>query len=175
MTRRCHSLLVALLCVALVPDLVAAARPGFQTRPHAAVVKVDPQRIRVMDGDTAEIRWSSADRETVRVLGIDTAELYPDRARRGGGISARGAEARGFARGAFATARRVELRRAAQLDRWGRTLGYFFLDGRNYSVLALEAGMARETVSKFGDNGLAREAGEVRAAARREGAALGTR
>ncbi len=118
-----------------------------------------------MDGDSAEIAWSPADRETVRVLGIDTPELF----RPAGGGDERnlsGYEARGFARGAFAAAHRVELLRAAQVDRYGRTLGYFFLDGRNYSVLALEAGMARETITRFGDNGFPSEARDVMVAAR---------
>jgi endonuclease YncB( thermonuclease family) len=122
--------------------------------------------IRVMDGDTVEISWSATERETVRVLGIDAPELFEGG--RGGHVrSAAGMEARGFARGTFAAARRVELLRAAERDRYRRTLGYFFLDGRNYSVLALRHGMARETISRFGDNGFPREAAEVMDAGRR--------
>ena len=120
-----------------------------------------------MDGDTAEIHWSAADVETVRVLGIDTPELrrrgMPDR-----GLDPHGAEARGFARGAFAAASRIDLLRCGRRDRFGRTLGYFFLDGRNYSVLALEGGMARETISRYGDNGLPNEARDVLRAAERK-------
>ena len=52
------------------------------------------------------------------------------------------------------------------LDRYRRTLGYFFLDGRNFSALAVRAGYAHETISRYGDNGLPREAAEVLAAAR---------
>ena len=72
-----------------------------------------------------------------------------------------------FARGAFAAATRIDLLRSAFLDRYGRTLGYFFLDGRNYSVLVIEAGLSRETISHDGDNGLPREAQEVLEAARK--------
>lgn len=128
---------------------------------------MEPARVRVMDGDTAEIHWTSADVETVRVLGVDTPELFEGRDRRGGRPSPRGAEARGFARGAFAAADRVDLLRASRLDRYGRTLGYFFLDRRNYSVLVIEAGLARETISRYGDNGFPDEAAEVMEAARR--------
>lgn len=133
-------------------------------------VAVTPGHLRVMDGDTAEIRWSAADLETVRVLGIDTPELVPRGSREWSRLDPRGAEARGFARGAFAAASRVELLRCDRRDRYRRTLGYFFIDGRNYSVLALEAGMARETISRYGDNGLPVEAREVLKAARRSGA-----
>jgi endonuclease YncB( thermonuclease family) len=62
---------------------------------------------------------------------------------------------------------RIDLLRSAFLDRYGRTLGYFFLDGRNYSVLVIEAGLSRETITHYGDNGLPREAQEVLEAARK--------
>ena len=143
----------------------AAAR-----RPHGTKVAVPAGILRIMDGDTAELRWSPADVETVRVLGIDTPELLPAAARERrdwSRLDARGTEARGFARGAFAVAGRIELLRSGTTDRFRRTLGYFFLDGRNYSVLAIEAAMARETVTKYGDNGLPRQAREVLEAARR--------
>lgn len=147
---------------------LAAAVP--QSRARGVHVAVPSGTLRVMDGDTAAIRWSATDVETVRILGIDTAELLghkgrvplPGRPK----VQPRGAEARGFARGAFAVATRLELLRSANLDRYGRTLGYFFLDGRNYSVLAIEAGLSRETISHYGDNGLPREAAEVKAAKR---------
>src|SRR5262249_33995147 len=129
----------------------AASPARAQSRPHGARVAVEPSGIRVMDGDTMEISWASAQRETVRVLGIDAPELFTRRD--GGEPTVPGFEARGFARGAFAVAQRVELLRAAILDRYGRSLGYFFLDGRNYSVMAIEKGFAEETISRFGDNG----------------------
>ena len=172
----CRRALVALffgmasLAVTVTTDS-ASQRTHPVTRAHGVRVRVDEVRIRIMDGDTAEISWSASEKETVRVLGIDTPELFgskrhspnapPPRA-----FSTAGAEARGFARGAFAVARDVELMRAATLDHFGRTLGYFFLDGRNYSVLAVRAGMASETVSRYGDNGFPREAEEVLEAAR---------
>lgn len=157
---------MAWLCLLPAPG-VMALRAHIQLRMQGMTVVVEPARVRIMDGDTAEIHWSLADVETVRVLGIDTAELFDRRGRHGGTPTLAGIEARGFARGAFSVARRVELLRAAGLDRYRRTLGYFFLDGRNYSVLVIEAGLARETVTRFGDNGFPREAEEVRRAVRR--------
>ena len=49
-------------------------KPSPQPRPHSVRVPVDPLRIEVDDGDTVVIRWSKDDRETVRILGIDTPE-----------------------------------------------------------------------------------------------------
>lgn len=142
--------------------------PKPQPRPHGLRVPVDPARILMDDGDTVDIRWSAGDLETVRILGIDCPETrhlehnipYPQDF---------GPEARAFAKGAFATATRVELLRSSTLDPFGRTLGYLFLNGRNYSVLVVEARLAAESVSHYGDNGLPKEAAEVLAAAKAAG------
>jgi endonuclease YncB( thermonuclease family) len=142
--------------------------PKAQPRLHGVRVPVDPTRILTDDGDTVDIRWSAGDLETVRILGIDCPETrhlehdipYPQDF---------GPEARAFAKGAFATATQVELLRSSTLDPFGRTLGYLFLNGRNYSVLVVQARLAAESVSRYGDNGLPREAAEVLAAARAAG------
>jgi endonuclease YncB( thermonuclease family) len=142
--------------------------PKPQPRPHGMRVPVDPARILVDDGDTVVVRWSKDDLETVRILGIDTPEtrhLEHDLPY----AQPFGPDARGFALGAFAAATRVELLRAATLDPYGRTLGYLFLNGRNYSVLVVQARLAGESVSFYGDNGLPREAAEVVAAAKAAG------
>jgi micrococcal nuclease len=139
-----------------------------QTRPHSMRVPVDPARIRVDDGDTVVVRWSTDDLETVRILGIDTPEtrhLEHDLPY----AQPFGPEARGFALGAFATATQVELLRSRTVDQYGRTLGYLFLNGRNYSVLVVKARLAAESVTFYGDNGLPREATEVLAAAKEAG------
>jgi micrococcal nuclease len=162
--------LVAVLAPGHAVGQAAGARPQPkpQTRPHSTRVAVDPARILVDDGDTVVIRWSRDDLETVRVLGIDTPETrhvehdIPY-------AQCFGPEARAFAQGAFATATSVELLRAGTLDPYGRTLGYLFLNGRNYSVLVVEARLAAETVTFYGDNGLPREAAEVLAAAKSAG------
>ena len=166
-----RSAAAALLLGALL--LAPSDGPAAAGRAAGSRVPVSFGSLRVLDGDTAVIRWAAAEEETVRVLGIDTAELFGSKGRHPRGerltLTARGAEARGFARGAFATARRIELLRSARLDRYGRTLGYFFLDGRNYSVLVIEAGLSEETVSRYGDEGLPREAEAVLEAARLRG------
>jgi endonuclease YncB( thermonuclease family) len=124
--------------------------------------------VRVDDGDSIVIRWSRGDNEAVRILGIDTPEtrhLEHDIPY----AQPFGEEARRFAIESFANARRIELLRASTLDPYGRTLAYVFLDGRNYSVLAVRARLALENVSHFGDNGFPKEAAEVRDAAKAAG------
>ena len=131
-------------------------------------VPVDPAKISMDDGDTVDIRWSKDDVEIVRILGIDTPETrhlehnlpYAQDF---------GPEARAFAKGAFSVASQVELLRSTTLDPFGRTLGYVFLNGRNYSVLVVRARLAAESVSHYGDNGLPKEAAEVLAAAKAAG------
>ena len=143
-------------------------QPSPQTRPHSMRVPVDPLRIQVDDGDTVVIRWSKDDREIVRILGIDTPETrhlehnLPY-------AQSFGPEARAFAQGAFAAATQVELIRASTLDPYGRSLGYLFLNGRNYSVLVVQARLSAETVTFYGDNGLPTQAAEVLAAAKTAG------
>jgi endonuclease YncB( thermonuclease family) len=131
-------------------------------------VAVAAGAVEVDDGDTVVIRWSREDVEIVRILGIDTPETrhlehnipYDQEF---------GLQALAFARGAFAAASQVELLRSATLDPFGRTLGYLFLNGRSYSVLAVNARMAEQSVTRYGDNGLPREAAEVLAAAKAAG------
>lgn len=149
---------------------VGAQRQAAQERPSGSRVDVPIEKIRMDDGDTVTIDWSDEDRETVRILGIDTPEIQHAEFN----IPFEqpfGREAAGFAAGAFAVAHKVELLRAAMKDPYGRTLGYIFLDGRNYSVLVLKARLAVETVSHYGDNGLPEEADACLAAARDAGPA----
>jgi micrococcal nuclease len=152
------------------PQPISPPQPASkpQLRAHGIRVAVPPNRLEVDDGDTVLVRWNDADVETVRILGIDAPETrhieheIPY-------AQPFGPEARAFAEGAFAAATQIELLRAATLDPFDRTLGYLFLNGRNYSVLVIYARYAEETVSVYGDNGLPREAAEVSAAARHAG------
>jgi micrococcal nuclease len=142
--------------------------PLPQPRTHSRRVAVDSSLIAVDDGDTVVIRWSAGDEEVVRILGIDTPETrHPEH-----NIpytQSFGLEARAFASGAFAAATEVQLLRAATLDPFKRTLGYFFLNGRNYSVLVVTARLAAESITPFGDNGFPEEAAEVLRASKAAG------
>jgi len=148
-----------------VPGERPAAKP--QPRPHSQTLRVDPAAIVVEDGDTVVIHRDKerSNDEVVRILGIDT----PETRRLEHNIpydAPFGPEATAFAQGAFAAATEVELLRCATLDPYDRTLAYLFINGRNYSVLAIKAGYSGETVSHFGDNGLPKESAEVVAAAK---------
>ncbi len=145
-----------------------AASRTMPTRQAGIRIPVDPATIWVDDGDTIRIHWPDAPAETIRILGIDAPEIQhknhpstPDQPF--------GRQSFEFARRHILGARRVELQRAAHRDRFQRTLGYVFLDGQNFSILALENHMAECTIDRFGDSGFPREALEVRAAARRAG------
>ncbi len=142
----------------------AKADAARQPRTHSVLVAVDPASILVDDGDTVEIAWSRNDKETVRILGIDSPETEHQK-HEIPRDQPYGREARAFAQGAFAAARQVELLRAATLDPYGRTLGYLFINQHNYSVLIIKARLAEETVSHYGDNGFPDEAARVKAAA----------
>jgi micrococcal nuclease len=147
-------------------EALPAGKP--QSRQVAVRVPVDPKQVEIDDGDTVFIHWSVNDREDVRILGIDSPETqhlphnipFPQPF---------GDEARGFAAGVFATATSIELLRAATLDPYGRTLGYLFVNGKNYSVLILTARLAEESVTQYGDNGFPQEAAAVLKAARAAG------
>ncbi len=169
----------AVVGTALLSMVVVARSPGAQdaqtkSQPEPAKVqprssgqrlRVDPAAIDVEDGDGVIIRWPNSDLEIVRILGIDTPEIrrlehnlpfdQPF-----------GQQARAFAQGAFAAASEVEILRSPTLDPYGRTLAYLFINGRNYSVLAIKARYTTETIAQYGDNGLPREAAEVVAAAK---------
>lgn len=145
-----------------------APAPKPQPRPHGVRVPVDVAKIEVDDGDSVVIRWGTGEAETVRILGIDTPETrhIPHDIPYAQPL---GPEASAFLQGVLALASQVELLRASTLDQYGRTLGYVFVNGRNYSVLVVRARLAEETVTHFGDNGFPREAEEVMAAAKAAG------
>jgi micrococcal nuclease len=143
--------------------------PKPQTRPSGQRIKVDPAMITVEDGDGVIIRWNDHDTEIVRILGIDTPEIrrlehnlpYDQPF---------GQAAKAFAQGAFATATEVEILRAAMLDPYDRSLAYLFVNGKNYSVLAIKARYSDETVSIYGDNGLPNDAAMITAASKQASA-----
>lgn len=164
-------ILLPLIAFTLIPNsagLVAGQEDRAQSRQHGVRVSVPVDCIRVDDGDTIQIAWKPGEMETVRILGIDTPETrHVEHDIPFDQPFAR--EATAFARGIFAMAEKVELLRAATLDPYDRTLGYIFINDRNYSVLVISARLAVETVSHYGDNGLPKEAAACLGAASKAG------
>jgi len=96
------------------------------------------ERMRVIDGDTLE---DTRDEITYRVVNIDTPET---------GSRARCAAERELGNRATATVRtliaetrRVDLRPTGRIDRYGRTIAYVVLDGRDMGEMLIAAGLAR--------------------------------
>jgi micrococcal nuclease len=143
-----------------------AAKP--QTRPTGERLKVDPASIQVDDGDSVVIKWPSGDAEIVRILGIDTPETR-HLAHNIPFDQSFGPEAKSFAQGAFGAASEVQLLRCTTLDPFGRSLAYLFINGKNYSTLVINAHLAAESVSIYGDNGFPQVAAEMLAAAKEAG------
>jgi len=139
-----------------------------QTRPSGMKVRIDPATIEIDDGDSIIIKEKGHEPETVRILGIDTPETrhiehnIPF-------DQEQGPAAKAFAQGAFAAATEVELLRASTLDPYGRTLGYLFINGKNYSILVIRAHLAAESITPYGDNGFPEIAKEVLATAKEAG------
>jgi micrococcal nuclease len=146
------------------PQVAAAPQTALPARPTGTRIAVTRDRILVDDGDTIALRWSETDVETIRILGIDAPETRHHEHDLPYGQPF-GEEARAFAMGAFSGATRIELLRATTRDPFGRTLAYVFLDGRNYSLMIIEARLAQESISQFGDNGFPAEAAAIRKAA----------
>lgn len=157
-------LLASWLALAATAPSTAQTQRKPQPRPHGQKVEVPVASLLVDDGDTFTIAWAPGDTEIVRILGIDTPETRHD-AHNLPEDQPFGPEARAYARGAVAFADQVQLLRSDSTDPYGRTLGYFFIDARNYSVAVVAAHLAYESISHYGDNGFPEEAKAVAAAA----------
>jgi len=111
----------------------------------ADVVTATAEVLRVVDGDTIDIRDDVRGRLRVRVLGIDT----PETKKPGFDVACWGPEATEFARSAM-LGRRVALQpdpTQDRTDRYGRTLAYLVrADGFDYSIEAAGAGTAKSFV-----------------------------
>jgi endonuclease YncB( thermonuclease family) len=122
---------------------VSTARPAARPDPRT------PRAVRggvfVLDGDTLRIEG-----QDVRLLGADT----PERAAPWfeGAQEPWASRATAWTRGALSGARCVEWLPVGADER-GRTLGHVWVDGRPLAALLVEAGLAYETVSRFGDGG----------------------
>ncbi|PSQ11962.1 endonuclease [Halobacteriales archaeon QS_5_70_15] len=118
--------------------------------------------VRVVDGDTMEIRFDDGTADTVRLLGVDTPEVHsentpgeyegiPETEAGKRCLGRYGERASAFAKDRLA-GETVRLRFDPESDRrgyYGRLLGYLVVDGENVNRLLLEEGLARVYDSRF--------------------------
>jgi len=125
------------------PPPVRTARPA--TAPATRTLRAVQGGVFVLDGDTLRIEG-----QDVRLLGADT----PERAAPwfDGAQEPWASRATAWTRGALSGARCVDWLPVGTDER-GRTLGHVWVDGRPLAALLVEAGLAYETVSRFGDGG----------------------
>lgn len=137
MARRARPLfaLAVLTIATLIASPTAAAEPTATT---ALVLKI-------VDGDTIDIRDENRGRLRVRILGIDT----PETQKPGFTVGCWGPEATEFAKATMLGQRVALVTDPTQdaTDRYGRTLAYLVrADGWDYSVEAARAGTAQSYV-----------------------------
>lgn len=133
------------LTAALAVTLLLLAAPVGTPRadPAAATAVV----LKVVDGDTIDVRDDVRGRLRIRVLGINT----PETKKPGYTVGCFGPEATAFAK-ANLLGQQVAVQSDPtqdRTDRYGRTLAYLVrADGRDYSVEVVRAGMALAYVYK---------------------------
>jgi len=110
----------------------AEAPPRARDRP------VSTDRIRVIDGDTMEDMREDI---TYRVVNIDT----PETGSRANCTAERelGNRATQAARSLVSDARRLEFRPTGRIDRYGRTIAFVLIDGRDMGETLIADGLAR--------------------------------
>lgn len=90
--------------------------------------------------------------EPIRFLGIDTPEIiHPDH-----GIhidQPMGRKAAAFTQDLLSRARRIDIVRGGR-DPYGRTLAHALIDGELLGARLIQAGLAYENISRYGDSGL---------------------
>jgi micrococcal nuclease len=134
-------------CVAGAAIAAAVATPLLVSSPPVRAQPVDTTAVvlKVVDGDTVDIRDDVRGRLRVRLLGIDTPETHKP----GFTVGCWGPEATAFAESTL-VGQRVALvtdPTQDQHDRYGRTLAYLDkADGWDYSIEAARAGAAHSYV-----------------------------
>lgn len=141
MRRLALLVLVAALLLAL-PKVIGGTDLSAQVTDLLGVSEPERDRavvVRVTDGDTLKVRMANGSEEDVRILGIDTPEVYP-RLECGG---AEGTAA--MARLAPVGSRVVLVSDPTQgnRDRYGRLLRYVARSGDDVGLAQLTSGLAR--------------------------------
>jgi endonuclease YncB( thermonuclease family) len=144
---RLTAFLIFLICLACGTEQ-ATKSPAAEKYPHyaAELVRLRRSQIQVDDGDTF-----SVGRLNIRILGIDTPEIaHPEHGFLKG--QPYGREAARYAGKLLDQAEVIEYLPFRE-DSYGRLLAHVFVDGELFGVKMIEALLAYETVSFYGDNG----------------------
>ncbi len=116
--------------------------------------------VRIVDGDTIEIRYANGTTDTVRLLGVDTPEVHvpntpeeyegvPDTEAGETCLRAEGHDASAFTRRVLAGERVRLVVGNDRRDRYGRLLAFVFVDGTNFNYRLVREGYARVYDSRF--------------------------
>ncbi|RLM53650.1 endonuclease [Halobellus sp. Atlit-31R] len=159
-------------CLGGTPEPASEPSPEATTAPEPASVAlrtgasapagVTVSVTEVVDGDTVKIAYANGTRETVRLLGVDTPEVYgenapdefegvPDTAAGETCLGDAGEAASTYAEERL-TGESVTLVFDAQSDRrgyYGRLLAYVYVDGESFNYALLREGHARVYDSTF--------------------------
>lgn len=138
-----------LLCFSVCATLVAFSLSDYNA------IELEKSKIYVSDGDT--IVYGTT---TFRVLGIDAPEIAHEKY---GKVEDQylGEEAKAFAQKKVAQAKHVYVIPANTADRYERPLAHIVVDDQLLATQLIKAGLAYETVSRFGDNGFPKLAEEI--------------
>lgn len=137
----CLVTLLAASCRHGAPDTI----PPFR---ETVVAKAD---LEVEDGDT--FSWKG---QRVRMLGIDCAEKASPFHH--GDQEPWGSRAQEFLQEQIVKAGKLSIVRIDKPDRYGRWLAYLLADGENVNARIISQGLAYETISHYGKQGLDRYA-----------------
>ena len=127
--------------------------------PAMQVVPLDKAKVEVEDGDTFIY-----EEQRVRMLGIDTPEV--DSPYHHGNQNPWGTTASNFLKRKVSEATKIEMIRIPERDPYDRMLAYLLLDGRNVNAEIVRVGLAYESVTHYGPQGLDDYANEVMEAAK---------
>jgi micrococcal nuclease len=105
-----------------------------------AAATFDATVVRVIDGDTIDVRFASGRVERIRMLGADTPEVVDPRKP----VQCFGPEASAYTHSRLAPGTRVRLETDVERrDKYGRLLAYVYVGGARYEDELLRLGYAR--------------------------------
>jgi endonuclease YncB( thermonuclease family) len=114
-----------------------SSKPGGGGKPPPRVIEFRARVIRVVDGDTVEVEKVRGGTETIRLLGIDTPEVY-------GGVECGGKAASSLMKGLASGKVKVKTDpRQPKRDKYGRLLAYVSKNGADLNKVMVARGRAK--------------------------------